>query len=330
MDTLAEALAAEQRIRPYLPPTPLLRAEALSRETGANVHLKLESLQPTGSFKVRGALNTVLSLDDAARRRGIVTASSGNHGAAVAYALSLTGAPGTVYVPEHASAGKVAAMRRYGAAVVAGGDDSLLSELAARAAAAAEGRVYISPYNDRRVVAGQATAGLEIGRALPRIDAAFIAVGGGGLVAGAGGALKALHPGIRIIGCQPENSQVMAASVAAGRVLDLPSAPTLSDGTAGGVELDSLTFPLVQRIVDGFELVPEDEIAAAMRWCAARERLVAEGAAGVAVAALLRQRALWRGKTVVVVICGGNVDAATLVEVLSLGPPAADGRPRTA
>ena len=157
MDTLAEALAAEQRIRPYLPPTPLLRAEALSRETGANVHLKLESLQPTGSFKVRGALNTVLSLDDAARRRGIVTASSGNHGAAVAYALSLTGAPGTVYVPEHASAGKVAAMRRYGAAVVAGGDDSLLSELAARAAAAAEGRVYISPYNDRRVVAGWAS-----------------------------------------------------------------------------------------------------------------------------------------------------------------------------
>ncbi|HQV29702.1 MAG TPA: threonine/serine dehydratase [Thermoflexales bacterium] len=319
MDILAAAIDAENRIRPHLPPSPLVRSEALSREVGAEVYLKLESLQPTGSFKVRGALNTVLSLDDAARSRGVITASSGNHGAAVAYALSLTGAPGTVYVPEHASAGKVAAMRRLGATVVASGDDSLLSEHAARAAAQTAGRVYISPYNDSRVVAGQATAGLEIGRALARIDAAFIAVGGGGLVAGAGGALKALHPGIRVIGCQPANSQVMAASVAAGRMLDLPSAPTLSDGTAGGVESDSLTFPLVQQIVDGFELVPEAEIAEAMRWCLAREHVLAEGAAGVAVAALLRQRELWRGKTVVVVICGGNVDAETLAIVLRVG-----------
>ena len=126
MDILAAAIDAEHRIRPHLPPSPLVRSEGRSRETGGEVYLKLESLQPTGSFKVRGALNTVLSLDNAARRRGVITASSGNHGAAVAFALSLAGAVGTVYVPEHASAGKVAAMRRLGATVVASGDDSLL------------------------------------------------------------------------------------------------------------------------------------------------------------------------------------------------------------
>lgn len=324
MEILALARAAEARLRPHLPPSPLIRAEGLSRALVASVYLKLENVQPTGSFKIRGALNALLAMDRGERLNGVIAASSGNHGAAVAYAAHALGVPARVVVPGHASPAKVAVMRRYGVEVVFRGEDSLESERAARADAAAEGRPYLSPYNDARVVAGQATCGLEIADAPQPWDGLFIAVGGGGLIGGAGGAAKALRPGLRVIGCQPAHSRVMAESVAAGRVLDLPSAPTLSDGTAGGVEADSLTFPLVQRVVDAFEVVPEAEIAAAMRWCLFEERVLAEGAAGVAVAALLRQRDRWRGKTVAVVVCGGNVDIETLSSVLDpRGLPAA-------
>jgi len=307
---------ADDRIAPFVRRTPLLQCDWMSRATGADVHLKLESLQHTGSFKVRGALNKALSLDDAARRRPIVTASTGNHGAAVAYALSKVGLEATVYVPEDAEPSKVARIERLGGRVVVHGRDSGEAETFARSLAEQRDLVYISPYNDLDVVAGQGTAGLEIARSLDAVDAVAVSVGGGGLIAGVAGALKALRPGVTVIGAAPRRSAVMLESVRAGRLLALASEPTLSDGTAGGVEPDAITFPWCRDLVDEWIAVEEGEIAEMMRRAALDDHLVVEGSAGVALAAALRVGARFAGGRVVALICGGNVGPATLRRVL--------------
>lgn len=317
LSELPEAiLAAEERIRGYVRETPLIDSVALSDATGAPVWLKLENLQRTGSFKLRGAMNKLLTLPAAERARGVVAASSGNHGAAVAHAGKALGIPVSVYVPEGASAVKVDAMRRAGAEVVAFGTDGLDTEVRARAVAAESGRAYVSPYNDFDVVAGQGTIGVELRRQAGPLDAVVVAVGGGGLIGGIGADLKAHWPGVRIIGAQPVNSAVMAASVRAGRVLEMASLPTLSDGTAGGVESDSMTFELCRLLVDEWVEVGEEEIAREMRYCLEVEHLLIEGAAAVAVAALRFHGASFRGQDVAVVICGGNVSGEKLLSAL--------------
>lgn len=309
--------AAARRIAPHARRTPLLRSPALSEATGAEVHLKLESLQYTGSFKLRGALNKVLSLPEAERARGVVTASTGNHGAAVAHALRTVGATGTIYVPETADPDKLRRIRALGGRVEVHGRDSAEAEVHARAVAAERGLTYISPYNDPEVVAGQGTAGLEIADELPAPDAVIVAVGGGGLIAGVAGYLDAVSPGTAIVGCSPRNSAVMAESVRQGRLLALESLPTLSDGTAGGVEPDAITFPWCRDLVDEWDLVEEAEIAAAMRAALLDEHLVIEGSAGVAVATALRHGSRWRGGRIVALICGGNVGPETLRRILA-------------
>lgn len=309
--------AAARRIAPHARRTPLLRSPALSEATGAEVHLKLESLQYTGSFKLRGALNKVLSLPEAERARGVVTASTGNHGAAVAHALRTVGATGTIYVPETADPDKLRRIRALGGRVEVHGRDSAEAEVHARAVAAERGLTYISPYNDPEVVAGQGTAGLEIAKDLPAPDAVIVAVGGGGLIAGVAGYLDAVSPGTAIVGCSPRNSAVMAESVRQGRLLALESLPTLSDGTAGGVEPDAITFPWCRDLVDEWDLVEEAEIAAAMRAALLDEHLVIEGSAGVAVATALRHGSRWRGGRIVALICGGNVGPETLRRILA-------------
>lgn len=308
---------ADQRIRPYIRETPLDEALALSQIGGADVLVKLENLQHTGSFKLRGALNKLLSLAPDARARGVVAASSGNHGAAVAYALRLLGAHGTIFVPEHASSVKVAAMQRYGARVERHGDDSVITEAHARRYADAHGMAYVSPYNDLAVISGQGTIGVELARQADHLDAVFVSVGGGGLAAGIAGYLKAVWPDARIVGCLPENSPVMARSVEAGRIVDMESLPTLSDGTAGGIEPGAITFALCQQLVDDFVLVSEGEIAAAMRMFMEAHHMLIEGAAGVAIAAYLRQQQAFRGQRVAIIICGANISIATLKTVLS-------------
>jgi threonine dehydratase len=310
---------AERRIRPYVRETPLVQALALSQAGGADVFLKLENLQHTGSFKLRGAMNKLLGLDAAQRARGVVAASSGNHGAAVAYACQRLGAPALIVVPELAAPAKVEAIRRLGAEVRHYGDDSLLSEHHARQHAERHGLAYISPYNDWDIVAGQGTLAAELARQLDRIDAVFVAVGGGGLIAGVAGYLKVARPGVRVVGCLPENSPVMAASVRAGRLLDMPSLPTFSDGTAGGIEAGAITFELCQQSVDEYVLVSEAEIAGAVRACIAAEHLLVEGAAGVAVAAYLKEQTRFRGQSVAIVICGANIGVETLRQILDFG-----------
>jgi threonine dehydratase len=313
------ARSAAARIEPLISRTPFTRSSYFSRLTGADVYLKQENLQHTGSFKLRGAANCLMSLSADQRARGCTAASSGNHGAAVAYAMRELGIEGPIFVPEQTSRAKVEAIRSYGGEVRFFGTDGLDTEQHARAFAQREGLFYVSPYNDEAVIAGQGTCGIEMCEDVSQLDAVFIAVGGGGLLSGVGSVLKTANSTLQITACQPRASAVMARSVEAGRILDLPSDPTLSDGTAGGIEAGAITFELCRRLADEFVLVDEEDIAAAMRRFIEAEGRPIEGAAGVAIGALLQSADVVRDKTVAVIVCGGNVSGETLEGVLASG-----------
>lgn len=313
VELLAQAAGdAAPRIGEIIRRTPLERSPAFSELAGADVYLKLENLQHTGSFKLRGATNRLLTLDRAQQRSGCVVASSGNHAAAVAYAMQRLGLHGVIFVPEKTSTAKIDAIREYGGDVRFFGIDGLDTEVYAREYAQQKGMFYLSPYNDLEVIAGQGTCGIEIAEQLPDADAVFIAVGGGGLISGVGSVLKTSSHSIRVFGCQPEASAVMAKSIQAGRILEIPSDPTLSDGTAGGIEAGAITFDLCRSLVDEFTLVSEAEIATAMRICIELHGQKIEGAAGVAIAGMLAEAERLRGQKIVVIVCGGNVSQATL------------------
>lgn len=316
MNIVNEITTAEKRIRPHIRETILDYSPYYSKLAGANVYFKLENLQYTGSFKVRGAMNKVLSLTPAERARGVVTASTGNHGAATAFSLGKFDASGIVFVPQDASAGKVQAIERLGAEVRYHGDDGAVTEAHARQYARDNRLTYISPYNDPQVIGGQGTIGVELAKQLDQIDMVFVALGGGGLICGIAGYLKSTQPHARIIGCSPVNSQVMIESVKAGRILDLPSLPTLSDGTAGGVEPDSITFDLCRDLVDDYEAVTETEIKDSLRQYLQTHHMLIEGSAAVALAACVKHGDRLAGKNVVVILCGANISLETLREVL--------------
>jgi len=319
MDLTTAIFEADRRIRPYVRETPLDPSPSFSQGSGGQVYFKLENMQHTGSFKVRGATNKIVSLDDAVRQRGCVAASTGNHGTAVAFTLGKLGRRATVFVPETASAAKVESIRIAGADVQVYGQDSADTEKHARRWAAEQSMTYVSPYNDPLVIAGQGTIGLEIDRQLDGgLDAVFASVGGGGLISGIAAALKAKRPEVRIIGCSPENSAVMAESVQAGRIVDLASSPTLSDGTAGGLEAGAITFDLCRELVDEHIRVTEEEIAACMRRFIASQHMLIEGAAGVAIAGFERERKRFEDATVAVIICGANIGLDTLRRVLAV------------
>lgn len=312
----SDALAAAERIAPHVRRTPLDASPYFRERTGANVYVKLENLQHTGSFKLRGAFNKLLQLSDEERAAGCIAASSGNHGAALAYAMSKLGVRGTIYVPETAPATKVDAIRRAGVEVRSFGSDALETENHARARADEQRRPYLSPYNDAAIIAGQATCGVEIAEDLPDVEAVFIAVGGGGLIAGAGGYLKSINPEVTVVSCQPSASAVMTRSMEAGCILDLPSDPTLSDGTAGGIEQGAITFGMCRNTIDEYLLVSEPQIADAMRAFIDSHHMLIEGAAGVALAGLLIAGDRYAGQNVAVVICGGNISRETLRTVI--------------
>ena len=315
MDLAREALAFDQRIRPLVRETPIEFSPVLSSDTH-RVYLKLENFQQTGSFKLRGATAKLLSLPPEDRAVGVVAASSGNHGAAVAWAAARLGLEAVIYVPEDASPAKIEAIEGHGAEVRLAGEDCVITEALARRFAAESGGAYVSPYNDLQVVAGQATLGVELARQLDTISSVFIALGGGGLCSGVASYLESVAAGVEMVACSAEHAAVMHHSVAAGEILDLPSEPTLSDGTAGGVEAGSITFDLCRRLVDRFVLVDEREIARAMRLLIGRHHMLVEGAAGVAVAAYLKTREQLAPGNVVIVICGANIGLAKLREVL--------------
>jgi threonine dehydratase len=312
----ANVVLAANRIAPHIRETPLDYSPYFSELTGANVFLKLDNLQHTGSFKLRGAFNKLLSLTSEERAAGCVAASSGNHGAAVAYAMSKLDMKGVIFVPEGTSTTKVDAIKRAGGEVRFFGTDGLDTELHAREYAEENGMCYLSPYNDEDVVTGQGTCGVEIAKQLSQIDAIFIAVGGGGLISGVGTFLKSVNPSLAVVACQPAASAVMTESVKAGEILELPSEPTLSDGTAGGIEAGAITFDICKAVADDFVTVSEEQIAEAMRQFIDAHHQLPEGAAGVALAGLKLRTDQFQGKNVVVIICGGNISRETLKKVI--------------
>jgi threonine dehydratase len=316
VDPLADVLAAEARIRPYIRETPVEDSEALGRRGGGRVRLKLENLQLTGSFKLRGAMNRLLALTPDERARGVVAASSGNHGAAVACGLRMLGLGGIIFVPENASPAKVDNIRSYGAEVRTHATDSGVTEIFARRFASENGLVYVSPYNDPIVVAGQGTLGVELQRQVDGPDTLYVALGGGGLVSGIAGYLKAIGRRVEVVACSPENSAVMHHSVRAGHVVEMESRPTLSDGTAGAVEPGAITLELCRRLVDRYLLVTEAEIEEAMRLVVDRHHTLIEGAAGVAVAGFLKDRDRRKDAGAVVVLCGANIARDRLKRIL--------------
>ena len=310
------ALEADRRIRPTVRETPLEHSPYLSTDRH-QVYLKLENFQQTGSFKLRGATNKLLSLDSEATQKGVVAASSGNHGAAVAWAAGQLGLDAVIFVPEDAAPAKIEAIRSHGATVRIEGEDCVLTESLARRFAETEGRVYVSPYNDPQVVAGQATVGVELARQLDSIHHVFIALGGGGLSSGVAAYLSQACPDARVVACSAENASVMHHSVKAGEILDLPSHPTLSDGTAGGVEEGSITFELCRRLLHDFVLVDEEAIAHAMRELVGHHHMLVEGAAGAALAAFKKVQAELPPGNVVLLLCGANIGLETLRDVLA-------------
>ncbi|NIM91112.1 MAG: threonine/serine dehydratase [Candidatus Aminicenantes bacterium] len=311
-----EVLKAEKRIRTHIRETPLEYSPFLSQLGDCEAYLKLENIQLTGSFKLRGAMNKLLSLDQAKREKGIITASSGNHGMAFAYLTQTFGFKGTIFLPKITSSTKIDALNEYGAKIRFYGDDCVKAEMQARATAEREGLTFMSAYNDLQVIAGQGTIGLELEKQLKSIDAIFAPVGGGGLIGGIAGYLKSGPGSIEIIGCQPYNSAVMYESVKADRLLDLESKPTISDGTAGGIEPGAITFPICRNLVDTWAVLSEEEIIEALKLILAKHYLLIEGAAALSVAAFLKDKDKLRGKTIVLILSGGKIGLETLKKIL--------------
>jgi threonine dehydratase len=305
-------------LRPHLPPTPFVRFGAFGDELGAEVLVKCEHLQRTGSFKARGSLAKILTLTDAQRQAGVVTASTGNHGLGVGNALATLGGHGIVYLPENASPSKVAALRRLGLELRAEGNDSGVLEPKARAYAEEHGLTYVPPYNDPDIIAGQGTLAVEILEQLDGapLDAVVVAVGGGGLVSGVAAVLKQHLPKVRVYGAQPALDAGMAASVRAGEIVQVDAAESLSDGTAGSVEPGSITFDLCRQLVDDWVVIEEDAIRDALRMVIDTEHQLIEGSAALAFAAARERRTELAGRRVAVVSCGGNISAQTLANAL--------------
>lgn len=308
--------AARERIAGHVHLTPMLSATRLGARAGVQLFLKCESLQKTGSFKVRGALNKLASLDTEERGRGVVTVSAGNHAQALAWASRAAGVRCTVVMPERASRTKVDASRGYGAEVVLHGATSAEAFSRAHELEESRGLVFVHPFDDALVCAGAGTVGLEVLDQLSGVNAVVVPVGGGGLIAGVATAIRQTHPGIRIFGVEPEGAPAMRRSLDESRPVHLDQVRTIADGL-GAPMTGELPFRVVRSYVDDVVLVSDDEIAAAMRDLLGSAKLLAEGAGAAATAAVLAGRLpLERGSRVVSIVSGGNVDLAVLRELL--------------
>lgn len=311
-DILPLVEQAAARVYSLVEETPLVALPAeMAGATGTGAFAKLEQLQRSGSFKLRGAMNKLLSLEPRAAAAGVITSSTGNHGLGVATAARFLGIDAQVFLSEQVSLAKREKILALGARIEIVPDDLLAAEIAAREAARVSGRTYVSPYNDPYVVAGQGTVAVELLRQIPDLDAIFIATGGGGLLGGIGSYLRHRAPRVEIIGCWPENSAVLYECLRAGHIFEAPEKPTVSESTAGGVEPGSITFDLAREVMHRGVLVSEEEILSAMRSGMAQGWAM-EGASGVALAAYRKEAARYAGKKVVVLFCGGNASPAVL------------------
>jgi threonine dehydratase len=308
---LTEIEAARDRITGAAVRTPLVRLPV--DDAPADIHLKLENLQPIGSFKIRGATNAVLLAPPGDRAKGLVTASAGNMAQGVAWAARTLGVPATIAVPEHAPEAKLAAIARLGGRVLKLPYDDWWNVIVTSHVAGAEG-LFVHPVQDPGVMAGNGTIGLEILEDLPSPDAVVIPYGGGGLTVGIASAIKALRPGTKVFTAEPETGAALAAAMAAGHPVDVDYSASFVDGSGSRRVLDSM-WPLVSPLVDGALAVSIAEVAAAVRLLAERTRVIAEGAGALALAAALSGRA--GSGTVVCIVSGGNINLGKLAQILT-------------
>lgn len=299
---------ARRRLASHVRRTPLVSAGPLLRSSdAARLTLKLESLQVTGSFKARGATHKVLTLAPEEVRRGLVTASGGNHGLGVAYAGHLTGAPVTIYLPANVPPAKAEKLERWGARVLWEGSVWDEADAAAREAAARSGATYVHAFADPAVIAGQGTLGLEIVEDDPDADLLLVAIGGGGLISGVATAVKALRPKMRVVGVEPVGAPTLAASLRAGRVVELERIATAAN-TLAPRSSAPLNFEIIRRTVDEIVLVEDEEMREAARWLWFEIGIAAELSGAAAVAALLTGRVAAAGRRVCALVCGAGTD----------------------
>lgn len=307
---LIDLYRARRRIRDHVLHTPLVASPSLARRVGAPVHLKLECRQTTGSFKLRGATNALLALDDAARARGVIGVSTGNHGRALAYAAKRQGVRAVICMSHLVPANKVEAIRALGAEVHITGASQDEAELEVARLVREEGLALLPPFDHPDVIAGQGTAGLEILDDLPDVDTVLVPLSGGGLLAGVALAMKSASRDIRVVGVTMARGCAMHASLKAGRPVQVEELATLADSLGGGIGLDNrYTFRMAQTLVDDTVLVSEEEIADAIGHAYREEQVVVEGAGAVGIAALLARRIENPGTTAVLV-SGANIDMA--------------------
>jgi len=319
--TIEEIRAAQELLRDVAVVTPVEGSRPLSRKVGGDVFLKCENLQRTGSFKIRGAYVRIARLTDAERARGVVAASAGNHAQGVALAASLTGARSMIFMPTGAPLPKIAATKAYGAQIELTGltvDDALV---AARGYAEEHGAILIHPFDHRDVIAGQGTVGLEIAEQVPQARTVVVCTGGGGLVSGVAAAVKALMPGVRVVGVQAEGAAAFPHSLAVGRPVALASMSTIADGIAVACPGD-LNLTHVAALVDDIVTVSEEALSRALLLCLERAKLVVEPAGAAAVAAINESPASFE-PPVVAVLSGGNMDPVLLMRVIRHGMIAA-------
>jgi threonine dehydratase len=312
---LNDIVQARGRIAGIARRTPLEPSRWLSLELGRDVLLKLECLQVTGSFKLRGAISMLSRLSTDQRVSGVLTVSAGNHGLAVAYCAEALGIAAMIVVPESASRAKVEAIRRFPVTLIERGATYDDAERAARAMERETGALFVSPYNDPDVIAGQGTVALEILEDAPDVEAIIVPVGGGGLIAGVALAAKAIRPDIKIYGVEPAASPTMSEALRAGRLVEIEEEPTIADGLAGNIEPGSMTFPIIQSLVDGIVLVSEEAIGNAIARVAREDRLMIEGAAAASVAALADPSI--QEQRVAAVVTGRNITLELFQRVLS-------------
>ena len=316
---LDDVLDAEPRVRETSRHTPVEYSTTFSEMTGAEVHLKMEHRQRTGSFKIRGATNRIATLSESARDAGVVTASAGNHAQGVALAASREGVDATVVMPENAPFAKVKATRDYGADVVLHGVDYDEAAERAHEIEREQGRTYVHAFDDPMIMAGQGTLGLEIARDLPTVDTVAVAVGGGGLISGTATALKGLLDEVRVVGVQAEGAASAARSLRKGSIERLDGVDTIADGIAAR-SVGHETFPIIQERVDEVVTVSDDDIAMAVTHLLERTKSLVEGAGAVGLAAMLVDAFDYDdGEVVVPALCGGNIDMNVLTTVLTRG-----------
>jgi threonine dehydratase len=314
---LQDILAAQGNLSGLITKTPLEYSFLLSQRAGCQVYLKLENWQKTGSFKVRGAINKIANLTEEEKARGLVTASAGNHALGVAYAARALGnVPTTVFVPVNAPTSKLNRLEEFDCAVVLSGNSYEEAHHAAEDFERLHGATYIHAYDDPLTIAGQGTVGLEVLEDLPEAEAILVPVGGGGLIAGIAVAAKAINPQVQVIGVQPEASPAAYLSLRDGHPYEeYDAAPTIADGLAGG--FGRLPFEMAGELIDEVVLVSEEETRAAVFTLLELAQLVVEGAGAVGIAALLAGKVDLKGRKVVSVLTGANVDMSLLFEIMS-------------